>query len=132
MEQARKGKAPEPAGAWVLVAAAKERKKVAAVVGPKADDKGAAKVSGRDKDEARGRNKIAKYPFRFHAAGLTGWQRAAMGQPAFAMSPPYAALYATVQSAGSRGLIAVSWSLRFGSPRPRLHRSASRGGRETV
>ncbi|NQT14833.1 MAG: hypothetical protein HQ582_18915 [Planctomycetes bacterium] len=42
------------------MAAAKERENA---VGPKADDKGAARVSGRDKDEARGNNKIAKYPF---------------------------------------------------------------------
>ena len=64
MEQAPKGKAHEPAEVWVLVAAAREREKVAAAVGPKAADKGAAKVSGQDKDEARGKNKIAKYPFK--------------------------------------------------------------------
>ena len=46
------------------MAAAKEREKVAPAVGPKADDKDEAKVSGKDKDEARGRNKIAEYPFR--------------------------------------------------------------------
>ncbi len=63
MEPARKGKAPEPAGAWALVAAAAETEKVVTAVGPKADAKGAAKVSGRDKDEARGKSKIAKYPF---------------------------------------------------------------------
>jgi len=44
MEQDRKGKALEPAEAWDLVAAAREMEKVAAAVGPNADDEGAAKV----------------------------------------------------------------------------------------
>ena len=40
---------------------------------------------GRGRGGGRGRRNW------FYATGLTGWQRAAMGQPAFAMSPPYAA-----------------------------------------
>jgi hypothetical protein len=50
MEQARKGKALEPAGAWALAAPAKERGKAPVAVGPKAGAKGAATVSGRDRD----------------------------------------------------------------------------------
>ena len=59
MEQARKGKVPEPAGGWGLAAAAKEREGVEAAVRPKADDAGAAKVSGKDRGEANVMSKTA-------------------------------------------------------------------------
>jgi hypothetical protein len=57
MEQARKGKALEPVGAWALAAPAKEREKAPATVGPRAGAKDAAKVSGRDRGGANALDK---------------------------------------------------------------------------
>ena len=59
MKQARKGKVPVPAEGWGLAAEAQEREEVETAVGPKADDKGAAKVSGKDRGEANVMSKTA-------------------------------------------------------------------------
>ena len=99
----------EPAEAWGLVAAAREREKVAAAVDPKADDKGAVKMSGRDRDEARGRNKIAKYPSRKEEKRchvVTELDRRRVADAAAvacaARSPPGQTGFAFVQTAATR------------------------------